>query len=152
MKPTASLLNENIRSWGKLTRNTMEYRLAALGINERGSARKEIRSFKNKSGEAYELREATLRQSLRVKYGEFYGDINRIAFRFSRHGIFLERGVGKGRKKGSGKEQPRKWIEPTIAVEVEKLADIVANRDADRVVGQLRFLVPGVIDLRVDVK
>jgi hypothetical protein len=149
------LLNDAVRSWGSLSRNAMEYRLTALGIEERRAERKSfsrIRFQKDSAGKSYLLREQPLLPSLKIGYKEFYGSINRISFKFARHGIFLEHGVGKGRKKGSGKETPKPWIEPVMQVEIPKLADILANQTAERVSGQLRFLVPGVVDMRVDVK
>lgn len=168
-------LNKAIQSWGKLTRNAMEYRLTAMGISERASNRKAFSSVsfqkdrqlgkiltirehsrisfrKDKSGKTFIMKEQPLIPSLKAGFKEYYGQINRISFQFSRHGIFLEHGVGKGRSKKSGKAKPHPWIAPTISVEMEKLADIMKEQTANRLGQQMRFLIPGVIDMKVSVK
>lgn len=148
-------INEAIKSWGGLTRNALAYRLSALNIEERAHEKKffsRVSFRKDKQGKTVVVREQPLMPSLKVSYKQFYGQIDRVTVSFARHGIFVEHGVGKGRPKGSAKAKPRPWIAPVMAVQVPMLADILAKREADRVAGQLRFLVPGIIDMKVDVK
>lgn len=148
-------LNNAIQQWGELTKNGLAYRLSLLGIQERASEKKffsRISFKKTTTGSRYAAKEDPLQPSLNVGYNKFYGQIDRVKISFARHGIFLEHGVGKGRYKGRGKEKPKPWIRPIMMVQVPVLADIVAKRDADRVAGQLKFLVPGIIDIKIDVK
>ena len=147
--------NTAVKSWGNLTKNALAYRLSALGIEDRAHEKKAFSrvSFrKNKTGKTVTVREQPLIPSLKVGYKQFYGQIDRVVVSFARHGIFVEHGVGKGRNKGSAKARPRPWLAPIMRVQVPMLADVLAKREADRVAGQLRFLVPGIIDIKIEVK
>lgn len=64
-----------------------------------------------------------------VKYK--FGLPQRIRLTFPRHYVFVEKGVGKGRKMGSGKETPKPAINPAIEANIEALADIAADNMAD---------------------
>ncbi len=64
-----------------------------------------------------------------VKYK--YGIPERIRLSFPRHYVFVEKGVGKGRKINSGKETPKPAINPAIEANIEQLADIAADNLAD---------------------
>lgn len=44
--------------------------------------------------------------------------IERIRFSFERHGVFLEKGVGKGSR------EPKVWFNETLDSQIDKLADI----------------------------
>lgn len=147
-------INAAIKNWGGLTKNALAYRLSSLGLEERASEKKffsRVSFRKNKAGKTVTVREQPLIPSLKVGYKQFYGQIDRVTVSFARHGIFVEHGVGKGRPKGSAKAKPRPWLAPVMAVQVPILADVLAKREADRVTGQLRFLVPGIIDIKVTV-
>lgn len=65
--------------------------------------------------------------SLKLKYGI----PERVRLTFPRHYIFREKGVGKGRKIGSGKETPKPVINPVLEANINELADIAAENTAD---------------------
>ena len=70
------------------------------------------------------------------KFGQRAGMVNKVSFKFPRHMVFVHKGVGKGRpisKPGTAKE----WFNPKMDQDIEKLADIVADNQADIVVGNL---------------
>jgi len=76
----------------------------------------------------------------------------RVDFPFVRHGIFLEHGVGKNRPKGSGKERPRPWLKPVLEPAIEHLAEVLAEAGADAVLGQIKFVIPGIVNARATVR
>ena len=151
--------NDDVKEWARLTISSFEFKLTSLGINDRSLARAAFKKAKtraltspkyktNKKGEKQIVEpEKPIGASLRMAYSKKFGLINRVKIRFSRHGVFLEQGVGRGRKKGSGKEHPKKWLNPVLTVEVPKLADRMVNRYADIVAEELTFFIPGVIDM-----
>jgi hypothetical protein len=98
--------NAVIRTWGRGTRTTYLRKLRELPFKTRVELRKEI-----------------LRGRVGIGFKRVAGDIVRVRWGFVRHGIFQEHGVGRGRKKGSGKEKPMPWIKPTLDAQVPILAD-----------------------------
>lgn len=142
--------NAEIRSWGTQTIHALELKLAGYGIRQRTELRQLVREIKKNNSETGKQQELPLVPSLKMRYKEQNGAIERIKLSLARHGIFLERGVGRGRKKDSGKTQPKLWINPVMSVEVPRLADILVKQNADRVGKQLRFTVPGVIDIKFE--
>lgn len=64
-----------------------------------------------------------------VKYK--YGLPVRIRLTFPRHYVFVEKGVGRGRKIRSGKETPKPAINPALNSKIEELADIATDNLAD---------------------
>jgi len=75
------------------------------------------------------------------QYFRQYGEINRISFRFPKHGVFFAKGVGRGYKSEKGivrkvspgpiRRQPKDWFNSTldqrIPILAEKLANTMAN-------------------------
>lgn len=78
-----------------------------------------------------------------------HGLVDRINFRFARHGIFLEHGVGRYRGINSARRNPKPWLAPILDPAIEQLADIVADGYADVMADNIRFLIPGIIDKRL---
>lgn len=103
------------------------------------------------SEQARVVGEVSLRKSLRSGTRRSQGEIERVYFRFARHGIFLEHGVGRGRPVGSAKAErlKRPWLSVVLPDEIDALADTLSEEYADVAANELRFLIPGIIDTRV---
>jgi hypothetical protein len=56
-----------------------------------------------------------------------------ITFTFERHGIFVDRGVGRGHSK-SKPRGAKAWINPAVATHVPELADKIAEADANALI------------------
>ena len=125
-----ALLKE-ARIWGRATANDLRFLVASLTLSERAELERNIRS--------------------RVKAKDV--DLESIAFTFPQHGIFLEHGVGRGRPAGStsARRSAKKWLKPTLDVALEELADLLEKEYADVAAGELRLLVPGIIDTKIKV-
>jgi hypothetical protein len=89
-----------------------------------------------------------LAASVRTKTKKDYGEIERIDFVFSRHGVFFQKGAGRGYKVQSGKvmrnpgaggkvitarRKPKDWLTP-VNEHINELANIVAAYHADNAV------------------
>jgi len=89
-------------------------------------------------------------RSLRLRFKKEYGEISQLKYEFSRHGVFFHKGVGRGyimqgsrvirgtKKAGSIIQttgpvlrKPKEWFNPVLAKEVPRLADEIANIQAD---------------------
>lgn len=64
------------------------------------------------------------------------GIVDKAGFKLLRYGVFVEKGVGKGRGIRSGKVQlyAKPWFNPTVIPAVNELADIAQQHYADVVV------------------
>lgn len=54
-----------------------------------------------------------------------------IGISFEKHGVFVEKGVGKGRGINSGKTTPMPWYNPVMDIHIPALADDLALNVAD---------------------
>ena len=75
------------------------------------------------------------------EYYRAFGQINRVAFRFPKHGVFFAKGVGRGykseKRRGAQSKpwthqrQPKDWFNSTldqrIPILAEKLTNTMAN-------------------------
>ncbi len=122
-------MDQAILDWAKLTRTKLRYRLAQLTMEDRVRLNKSIR------------------HRLRKKSGEIEG----VAFSFQRHGIFLEHGVGRGRKVGSekAKRYRKPWLSTVLPAEMEALANLLVEQYADIAVEQIKLNIPGVIKTEI---
>lgn len=75
------------------------------------------------------LSQVSLRDSLRDKYfkHEKTDAIDGVSITFARHGIFVLKGAGKG------KRTPKDWLNPTLDRKIPELADKIGEVNADEV-------------------
>ncbi|MEN5054408.1 hypothetical protein [Sphingobacterium kitahiroshimense] len=119
--------NQRIKAWGGDTLSSIKGGYAAMttSVNQTGA------------GES----------SIKIRYKQDFGQIERITFRFNRYLAFLHRGAGKGvagskgstwtnkagvkkttnpaslGKLGSGRRKAKEWLTPKLDVAIPKLAD-----------------------------
>lgn len=67
------------------------------------------------------------------------GAVNRLGFTMKRHGIYREKGVGRGRGINSGKTIGPPWYNPAIDANINELADDIATVTGDVIAGSLRI-------------
>lgn len=117
------------RAWGRVTAKSLRMRIASLTLSERMQLEQSIKS--------------------RVRAPKL--EIERVSFSFSRHGIFLEHGVGRGRPVGSSQANANKkvWIKPELEAGLEQLAELLSQEYADVAAGELKLTVPGVIQTKI---
>lgn len=139
-------LNKSIREWGKITSRQLQRRVIGITLKDRIALRKTI--LHKARNPDYKRLSASIGPAYKTEFGQIY----RINFRFSRQGIFLEHGVGGKKGGGSIKHTPRPWIAPVLNIAIDQLADILATQYADLVSGEIKFVVPGIIDRRIKIE
>lgn len=79
------------------------------------------------------------------------GVVSSVGFSFERHGIFFERGVGRGRPEGSSaaKQAEHPWLSTVIPQAIDELADLIAEEYSDVATANIRINIPGVITTTV---
>lgn len=149
-------LEKEARSWGRITRKKLLLRLLQLGIDDKiklAKTQARLRKSTDRSGKTSLIKEEFLTKSLGSRIRKKQGDLEAVAFSFSRHGIFLEHGVGKHRPKGSSaaSRAAKPWLEPVLSSSIDDLANILENEYADLAAETLRFNIPGVIDSTIKI-
>jgi len=134
-------LDKEVRAWARLTRKKLLFRVASLNLEER------IR-IEDKDDEDYV---PPLKESIKSSVRKKQGDLESVAFKFVRHGIFLEHGVGRGRPKGSSKAKKaaKPWLSVVLPDATQELANIIEEEYADLIDSELRLMVPGIIDINL---
>jgi hypothetical protein len=74
-------------------------------------------------------REYKLRSNNRIDRNS--GSIFAIGISFEKHGIYVEKGVGRGRGINSGRTNPMPWFNPVMEARIPILADELAMNAAD---------------------
>ena len=121
------------RKWGRLTANSLRFRVASLTLSERVAI------------------ETALQESIRSKVKAPKLEVEQVAFVFPRHGIFIEHGVGRGRPVGSSKANKHKkpWLKPILDDTIIDLVDILSEQYANVAAAELRILIPGIFDTKI---
>ncbi|MBD9179609.1 MAG: hypothetical protein EGP82_10635 [Odoribacter splanchnicus] len=141
------LFNKSVAGWSKRFENGLKSQIRALSQKGKGD----------------------LLRSLRGRTYKRDGEIDRIGYGFERHGVFWQKGVGKGyvmqngfvqrgRKVRIGRSmhdkrtdfravagqinrRPKDWFNGPLGKGVEELADIVVEHYADRTVNATRMQI-----------
>jgi hypothetical protein len=132
-------VDKEIRAWGRITRSQAVGQILSLNLEGRAAAALE----KAKGDPLFE----TVNYHSKRKGGE----LERVSLRFAAHGIFLERGVGKGRPVGSPAAElaAKPWLAPILPAAVEALADRLAEGYADVIAAEASLSVAGIIDTKI---
>ena len=146
--------NKDVAGWGKRVRNQTIFN---------------ARRLKHPSPKSTSHDHESLGDSIGEKTYKSDGEIDCIGFSFARHGVFWQKGVGRGyvmqngvvlrgQKKRIGinkydkrtsflasagpiRRKPVDWFNGLISQEIETLADIVADHYADRVINATRMTI-----------
>lgn len=132
--------NAAITDWAKLVRKKLVQRVGSLTLKDRRALQKA--AWNKLKDPDYK----PLAQSVGYNTKYDFGQISRINFRFSRQGIFLERGAGRNRRPGP---HAKSWIVPVLDPAIDELADLLVEQYADVVSGEFKFTIPGIIGRRV---
>jgi len=108
-----------VKRWSAKTRNILRGSVSAAGI-------------RNHSGD--------LQKYIRYSISRDFGIPWKIGFQFPRHGVFVEKGVGRGHPIGrvaqataaaKGRRNPKPWFNPVMEVTVPELANDLNLNIAD---------------------
>lgn len=123
-------LVRDLRKWGNRTRTALRQSLQRLSIGD------QVRLGR---GGGYLKKSVKSRPIVRAGIAE------RVQISFERQGLFVEHGVGRGRKKGSSeaKRHAKPWIDSTLPPHLEDLQQLVTEHYADIV--ESAIFIPGVL-------
>lgn len=79
--------------------------------------------------------EKKLSSSIGYHLNRNHGLIERVRFSFERHGVFLEKGVGKGTR------HSKIWFNTSMDAQIEKLADIAAEHSVEINISKLTIAI-----------
>jgi hypothetical protein len=133
-------VNAEVASWAKTLRKKMAMRVGTLTLKDRRALQKY--TWNRAKDPDYKK----LITSIGANTSKADGLVNRINFKFARHGVYLERGAGRRRTLGTG---AKPWIVPIVDPALGQLADLLADRYADMIAGEIKFTVPGIISRRI---
>lgn len=135
--------DKDARNWIRKTEQELKRQLLRLSLGQRIDLNRKLKS--RATGELVE--------GIKGRIKRRYGEVEYLGFSFERYGIFYEHGVGKNRPIGSAaaRKAARPWLKPVLDPAIEELADILEERYADIIAGELRVLIPGIIDTRIKI-
>jgi len=123
--------NADLRAWGKSTAGKVKI-----------------------SASRFSHGDGSLRKSIRAKFGRSGVEINRIGFNLERHGVFLQKGVGRGYVFQNGGAQriaksdmptrPRfavNWFNDVVESELDGLYRIVRQHAGDAIETNVRSIL-----------
>lgn len=96
---------------------TIQTGINGIILEWKDDAAKELKA----SGRRFSSHQFHVRTSTKKDFGT--GCIRSVGVKIDKHGVFFEKGVGRGRGIGSGKETPNPWFNPVMEKMAPKLAD-----------------------------
>jgi len=138
-------LNESAKEWAKNNATKMRRLVGSLVLRDKIAVYKAVKNAAK--SDKYKPLEPSIGASLKRQFGV----TNRINFRFSKQGIWLEHGVGKGRPVRSSAARPKPWLAPVLNPAIDELADIISSQYADIAAGEIKFQIPGILDRRIKI-
>lgn len=101
---------------------------------------------------AHAIKGSKLRRSLRNNYKKEYGEIYRIGFTFSREGVFIHKGVGRGyvmrggvvvktSKTNGFNRRAKPWFNPIIEQNLPALGEIVQKHTEKSIINATRIFI-----------
>lgn len=117
--PDAQALNTEVHDWTHDTSNALLNEIERLDIVDTG----------------------TLFRRLRYNIKHSFGLAERIGYGFPRHGVFVEKGVGRGRPVGSVKAKrfARPWFNPTLDEALPELGSRLADQAAYLTINSIKI-------------
>lgn len=117
--PNSAALNQDVKSWAQETSGDLLDKISELNIVDTGN----------------------LFRRLRHRLGHSFGEVEKISYGFPRYGVFVEKGVGRGRPVGSpkAKQYARPWFNPTLDNRLPDLANRVARHSANLAVKSIKI-------------
>lgn len=145
-----------ILGWAKTTKKELLMSMARMGVKDKAKMAKTMTRIKFRKGQVGGKKvekEEFLYQSLRYSLKKKNFEIESINFKFAKHGLYLEHGVGKGRGKSSGKadQYAKPWLSNVLPAAIERLNNLLAEEYADIAAAELVMTIPGVIKTRANV-
>jgi hypothetical protein len=128
--------NRVITDWGRQSRRQFLLNIRQLPFRERVM-------WENRNPDDI------LRGRVGVRFNKFYGDIVRVGWPFTKHGIMQEHGVGRGRKKNSDKAKPMPWIVKTLDAEIPQLADALQDENIKSLGMVVKIKINGLYEIEL---
>lgn len=122
-----SQYNEEMKSWAATVQRLAKQQASAFRKGKRKSP------IMYKSGPKAGKKEDRLRTHIQYQMKSDAGEVAGIGFKFPRHGVFLEYGVGRGHPRGHLPRSMSDWLSGTLSRQEGKLMDIVAEHKSDSV-------------------
>ena len=138
-------LNKDVSDWAKFQSQRLRRLVGALTLKDRHAVQKAIRAAIRSN--QYKPLKTSIGSALRKESGQ----VNRINFRFSKQGIWLEHGVGRGRPVRSAAANPKPWLKPVLDPALDILANLISDNYADIAAGEIKFFIPGITDRRIKI-
>jgi hypothetical protein len=140
--------NDALQKWGSMVQRKLR---SNAGKFQHG---KDVNVITKKDG----YTEGKLKNSVYAKYHQSFGAIDAVTFGFAKHGVFVQKGVGRGHSISSGmvmtsanmdnqkaqikkSREPQDWFNSEIIQSLPELADKLAEINADLVLNATKILI-----------